>query len=96
MVFGLSMAALGCEGGSGDGRDAGVVRACEATGLSCESDEYCDRGGRCAGPGRCVARPATCDGAGGPMMCGCNGVTYPTECDLRLDGASIEGEGACP
>ncbi|MDR7422960.1 MAG: Kazal-type serine protease inhibitor domain-containing protein [Armatimonadota bacterium] len=45
--------------------------------------------------GECRLRPAACP-LGFGQVCGCNGVTYSTECRANLVGQSVRSRGACP
>lgn len=78
------------------GIDAGPPSAaCEASGLSCDGAQFCERGvGFCLGPGRCMPRPADCPDPPA-QVCGCDGVTYESACAAQQAGASIETEGPC-
>lgn len=76
--------------------DTGPLRvACEASGTSCELGDYCERGtGRCHGPGRCLARPVECAEAI-ERVCGCDAVTYDSECEAHRAGTPVDHSGAC-
>lgn len=49
--------------------------------------------------GRCVPQPAPEADCGEPMpgqeQCGCDGVTYPSECERRKAGAALADLGSC-
>jgi hypothetical protein len=79
-----------------------------AVGSHCSSQEpcpgslFCDvspsASGRGCGqsnvPRTCMARPATCP-AGGAAVCGCDGVTYPSDCLRQKAGVPVASPGAC-
>ena len=52
----------------------------------------CERNG-CGITGVCVPRPAACPA--GPEACGCDLVTYPSECDAKLAGVGVAHTGKC-
>ncbi len=61
----------------------------------CGGGELCDKVACDDEFGRCVRRPAFCDGDARPE-CGCDGVTYWNECLRRAAGvASRSGRGEC-
>lgn len=73
------------------GSDAGI-HTCE-TSASCAPGEYCDRG--CDGTLLGVCRSAGMACATGFSVCGCNGVTYPSECEAQLAGINVQFVGVC-
>jgi len=95
--LGLAMACVAPACGDDDAAsDAGPEEACEPSGLFCAADEYCDRGSRCVGPGRCVPRPDPSDCTGdGPLVCGCNGMEYDDACLAGATGVVVRAEGRC-
>lgn len=93
----------GADAGTDAGTDAGNERdsglpdmACEPSGIFCTEAEVCRKStGFCLGPGRCLARPEACPADAGPPVCGCDGVTYGSECDAHRAGESLQALGAC-
>lgn len=67
-------------------------RACRSH-RACFRDELCEREG-CQGAGHCARRPEGCD-EGGEPVCGCDGVTYVSDCHRSLEGASRSHLGRC-
>ncbi|MBX7194855.1 MAG: hypothetical protein K1X94_22570 [Sandaracinaceae bacterium] len=72
--------------------DGAVERAC-VTNDDCAARERCERAD-CDGPGTCVARPSACR-PGGATVCGCDGTTYPSECEAFMAGTSVAAPAAC-
>ena len=77
---------------------------CEAA--KCTSDDDCISTrfcqfpyGECGGEGYCIKRPAeaACIGTGGIdfRTCGCDDVTYESDCFRKAAGVSEQHEGAC-
>lgn len=71
----------------------------------CAEGQYCNGEGPCDSPGVCqqvislpCALPLNPDGtrAEAAEVCGCNGVTYQSECAARSAGARIASGGGCP
>lgn len=103
MVAALPGLGAGCGGeGVSPGVDADVVGAtCGGRGgATCPASQYCDYGNnRCGGDdmtGVCRPRPASCP----PLLvpertCGCDGVVYPSLCDVMLAGSDLNGAGTC-
>lgn len=84
-------------GGAGQaqrGQTCGGVGA-----LTCPDGQACRYApGQCGTPdlaGVCVAVPATCPKQGGPPVCGCDGETYASECELLKANAKPARRGAC-
>lgn len=92
----LSLAAAlllpACSESSGSPSDTGA--ACTPSGLYCGANEMCSRGGRCDGPGECVAIPTTCDGEPLEEVCGCDGQLYESLCAARLESIDTSFGGA--
>jgi hypothetical protein len=88
-----------------DSRVAGDSGA--TAGGSCSSEKPCSGSLFCELPlpadgacgkrfatGTCMARPATCP-SGGSTVCGCDGVTYPSDCLRQKAGIPLASNGAC-
>ena len=71
-------------------------KACKDN-TQCSDSEMCEKEkGDCAttSMGHCVAKPAGC--AGGAMpICGCDGVTYASDCARKMAGTSLKRAGEC-
>ncbi|MDB4928497.1 MAG: hypothetical protein JWM10_981, partial [Myxococcaceae bacterium] len=71
------------------------------TSADCPSpDLYCNGPG-CDAVGFCVPRPsvASCpmaDAAAGDLVCGCDGMTYGSLCQLQAEGVRLSRYGLCP
>jgi hypothetical protein len=90
--------------------DAGDARRdvfVESAVLGCRSnsdcpspDLYCNGPG-CDAPGFCTPRPgtATCpmrDASADDLVCGCDGMTYGSLCQLQAEGVRLQRFGLCP
>jgi hypothetical protein len=89
-------------GGSGAG-GTGAGGASGATcgglrGMSCATNQFCDLpAGSCNVAdmtGICVTKNLACATIYQPV-CGCNGTTYPSDCDRISAGATKKSDGAC-
>ena len=67
-------------------------RPCRTNG-DCRTTEYC-AWTNCAPPGVCTPRPTDC--AANAPVCGCDAVTYPSECAAVTAGTSLRALSACP
>ena len=67
------------------------------TGIFCKPDQFCDKIPNACNakdaPGKCVD-VNSCDKSYAPQ-CGCDDVTYPTECARILSGVHLAHEGSC-
>ena len=84
----------GGTGGSTGKTCGGVV------GPSCATGEFCDlQAGSCNvsdATGTCVTNVGVACTAIYQPVCGCNGHTYPSDCDRQVAGVSKKSDGACP
>ena len=71
---------------------------CAAT-LPCPSGDFCEVADFSCGSddllGQCQTKPSSCS-PGGPAVCGCNGVTYPSLCEAELAGQHATKSLSCP
>jgi hypothetical protein len=82
--------AAGIDAGGTDGGNTACTAASE-----CATGTYCHRpSGMCTAAGICEATPAMCTEEC-PGVCGCDGVTYCSECAAGLAGASVASMGSC-
>jgi hypothetical protein len=91
----VSGMALGSSGVSA----ANLDEACGGKdGITCNSALWCRKAvGQCAvedAPGACEKAPNFCMRISRPV-CGCNGKTYPNECEARRAKAQIDHTGTC-
>jgi hypothetical protein len=67
--------------------------------LPCASGQYCRVDDYSCGedelPGACLEIPASCTGPEEPV-CGCNGLTYPSECAAILAAVGLSTRDSCP
>jgi hypothetical protein len=68
-------------------------------GLTCDAGEYCNYPadalcGKADATGVCTARPKACDAIYAPV-CGCDGATYPSDCEAAMKGVSVATNGEC-
>jgi hypothetical protein len=73
-----------------------VCEGCGLEGGACADGEWCDHEelGFCGGPGSCQPRPTDCPPVDAPV-CGCDGVSYPNECEAHAAGTDIAIGGMC-
>lgn len=83
-----------CEASKAGVRIAAVGECACETNDDCNATDYCE-GESCGGSGTCEAKPTDCPAVFDPV-CGCDGVTYDSECDAELLGVRIESPGPCP
>jgi hypothetical protein len=85
--------------GSVTARAANLDEACGGPDkITCNSALYCQLpAGQCSAPdvaGTCSKAPDFCMRVSRPV-CGCNGKTYPNECEARKARVAIDTIGAC-
>jgi len=90
----------GMPNGSGGKGGASAEKVCGTiAGITCASGWFCDfPSGMCRipdGAGVCRPRPEVCAAIFAPV-CGCDGKTYPSDCDRQGAGVSKASEGTCP
>jgi hypothetical protein len=95
----LSLVLLAVVLGLGGALAAQAQATCGGIGaLKCPENQACQYPvAQCNAPdlaGVCVAVPATCPDKG-PKVCGCDGVTYDSECQLLKAGVREAKKGAC-
>jgi hypothetical protein len=102
----LMLALIGCSSGAADEELAeleDVAEGSEALRIgricggpndrACGPRRYCERTG-CSAYGVCQRRPQVCTEIYAPV-CGCDGKTYPNECDAERQGVSVASQGPC-
>src|ERR1700716_2754461 len=66
--------------------------------ITCNSALWCQKaGGQCAvadAPGKCDKAPSFCMRVSRPV-CGCNGKTYPNDCERQRVKVQLDHVGAC-
>lgn len=76
------------------------VLGCSANSDCPSPDLYCNGAG-CATRGFCTPRrtAGSCpmvDAGSSEMVCGCDGMTYGSVCQLQVEGVRLQGFGLCP
>jgi hypothetical protein len=106
-VSGCDERALGTTNGDGGGDAGGNTPdmsfqgpACGTRGgADCPPNAFCEMTSQCGAAdsgGRCVVLPGDCSGANSKQPeCGCDGMTYPNQCERRKSGVSMLHAGAC-
>src|ERR1700753_636787 len=94
MVCGMAWQSAGAANGP-----ANLDEACGGPNkITCNSALYCQLpAGQCSAPdaaGTCLKAPDFCMRVSRPV-CGCNGKTYPNECEARKAKVAIDTTGAC-
>jgi hypothetical protein len=96
IVLGL---AFGSTGALAAGKKAGQGETCGGIiGISCNKGLFCQNApGQCKvadAQGKCEVIPKLCPKIFLPV-CGCNGKTYPNDCERQRARAQLDHEGAC-
>jgi hypothetical protein len=97
--IGLLLLIPGCGDDAGTGirlMDTGSpTGGCESDGTECAAEQFCFRTPTpCSGAGRCMPKPNSCPRVMDPK-CGCDGVTYESECHANRAGTNVATTGAC-
>jgi len=71
-----------------------VVQVTCDTNADCVLGEFCACSGACGAAGVCEARPNVCPDVRQPT-CGCDGVTYPSDCFRQAAGTCFAHFGTC-
>ena len=81
--------------GGGVAPDAVCDPSCRSD-LDCPGDQYCQFAYEiCAGLGECQDKPDVTSCATDTEVCGCDGLTYPSDCHRQAAGVSLAEEGPC-
>jgi hypothetical protein len=95
---GGTVAATGAGGTLGTGGASSTGKMCGGfAGLPCAAGEICEiAAGHCCCDylGTCVAQPQVCSMIYAPV-CGCDGKTYPSDCERQGAGVSKDFDGPC-
>jgi hypothetical protein len=65
-----------------------------STNSDCNEAEYCNKKFCADKRGTCTDKPDLCH-LTGPVVCGCNGITYPDSCVAAGNGVSVDYTDAC-
>src|SRR5438552_4022574 len=91
-------ASLPCPLGAASGATATPTAVCQTcrSDADCQANEFCEcQPGTCGETGgTCVARPAVCFDLVAPV-CGCDGNTYPNDCERLKAGVCKRRNGPC-
>ena len=71
-----------------------VVMGCTSN-STCKVTEYCEKGtANCNGSGSCMTKPINCPKIYKPV-CGCNNMSYDSDCLAHVAGVSVKYMGTC-
>ena len=72
------------------------MAACTKPATGCGANEYCaSPQGMCSAAGSCQPIPGPSAICPDVIVCGCDGVMYPTPCDAARARVSIANVGSC-
>jgi hypothetical protein len=96
--FTIAMLLIGC-GAALSAFGANLDEACGGpTAITCNSALWCRKAaGQCQvadAAGKCEKAPSFCMRVSRPV-CGCNGKTYPNDCERQRVKVQLDHEGAC-
>lgn len=99
LVFAMFVIACGTMSGLSGAKAANLDEACGgATAITCNSALWCQKAvGQCGvadAAGKCDKAPTFCMRVSRPV-CGCNGKTYPNDCERQHAKAQLDHVGAC-
>jgi len=79
-----------------DGVRLAQLGACNCQDNStCDADQFCALDDSCLNPGECLPRPSSCETAEIEPVCGCDNMTYDSQCSAFQAGARVSASGMC-
>jgi hypothetical protein len=99
LIVAMLVLVCGAALGSVSAAAANLDEACGGpTAITCNSALWCQKAeGQCAAPeapGKCDKAPTFCMRVSRPV-CGCNGKTYPNDCERQRVKVQLDHAGAC-